>query len=110
MNRALLLGDELGVHAIAIPALGTGRARVNVETCARAMSSALVWYLALGGSRLKKVRLVLSSEEKRRVFRDVIDDVMHDDADDPPVDVGLAVDDGAVRVDAATHLDTRPKR
>jgi serine/threonine-protein kinase len=107
MTRALLLADELAVQSMAFPALGTGAARVNMETCARAMTSALVSYVALGGSRLRELRIVLATEEKRTVFREVIDDLMHDGAEDPPEDLGLPADDGLVHVDAATHLDTR---
>jgi serine/threonine-protein kinase len=107
MTRALLLADELGVQSMAFPALGTGAARVNMEACARAMTSALVSYVALGGSRLRELRIVLATEEKRTVFREVIDDLMHDGAEDPPEDLGLPDDDGNVHVDAATHLDTR---
>ncbi len=110
MDRALLLGDELGLRTLAFPALGTGSARVNMETCARAMTSGIAWYLALGGSHLRQVRIVLADDEKLRVFREVVDDVMRDGADDPAPDFGLPVDDAAVRVDAATYLDPRTKR
>jgi len=110
MDRALLLADELGLRTLAFPALGTGAARVNMETCARAMTSGIAWYLALGGSHLRQVRIVLASDEKLHIFREVVDDVMRDGADDPQADFGLPVEEVAVRVDAATHLDPRTKR
>jgi serine/threonine-protein kinase len=109
-DRALLLADELGLRTLALPALGTGNARVSMETCACSMISALAWYLALGGSHLREMRIVLATEEKRCVFREVVDDVMRDGADAPPPDFGLAVDDAVVEGEAATHLDTRVRR
>ena len=110
MCRALLVADELGHHSLAFPALGTGAAHVNIETSARAMSSALVWHLALGGSRLRKVSIVLSHEAKLRVFRDVLEDVLRDGLEDPAGDLGLAVDDAPAQAEAATHLDARSRR
>jgi O-acetyl-ADP-ribose deacetylase (regulator of RNase III) len=109
MDRSLLLAEELGLRTLAFPALGTGAARVNMETCARAMTAGIAGYLALGGSHLRQVRIVLASEEKLRIFRDVFDDVMRDGADDPPADFGLPDEGVTVRVDAATHLDPRTK-
>jgi O-acetyl-ADP-ribose deacetylase (regulator of RNase III) len=110
MCRALLLADELGHSSLAFPALGTGAAHVNVETCALAMTSSLVWHLALGGTRLRRVTIVLRDEAKLAAFRDVLHDVVRDGLDDPPGDLGVSVDDETVRVDGTTHLDTRPKR
>ena len=92
MCRALLLADELGHHSIAVPALGTGQAHVNIETCARAMTSALEWHLALGGSRLRRVEIVLQGEAKLNVFREVLEDVLRDDLDDPWGDLGMPVE------------------
>jgi serine/threonine-protein kinase len=110
MSRVLLVADELGHRSLALPALGTGAARVGIETCARAMTSGLAWHLALGGTRLKKVQLVLGSEAKMRVFREVLEDVLHDGLDEPLGDLGMPVDDVRVEPDGATHLDARSKR
>jgi len=109
-DRALLLADELGLRTLAFPALGTGNARVSMETCARAMTSGIAWYLALGGSHLREMRIILATEEKLRVFREVVDDVMRDGADSPPPDFGLPVDDAFVHEEGATHLDPNAKR
>jgi serine/threonine-protein kinase len=110
MSRALLLADELGHRSLAFPALGTGSARVAIETCAHAMATALAWHLALGGSRLRSVHLVLGSEPKLRVFREVLEDVLHDGLEPGGGDLGVPVDDAVVRVDAATHVDARSRR
>jgi serine/threonine-protein kinase len=110
MCRVLLLADELGHHSLAIPALGTGAAHVNIETCARAMSSALVWHLALGGSRLRHIEIVLQGQAKLNVFREVLEDVLRDGLDDPSGDLGMPVDDAPVHADGATHLDARSRR
>jgi serine/threonine-protein kinase len=110
MCRALLLSDELGHGSLAFPALGTGVAHVNLETSARAMTSALLWHLALGGSRLKKVTIVLSTEAKLRVFREVLEDVLRDGLEDPAGDLGLAVEGVVAQGEAATHLDARSRK
>jgi hypothetical protein len=81
-----------------------------METCARAMTSGIAWYLALGGSHLREMRIILATEEKLRVFREVVDDVMRDGADSPPPDFGLPVDDAFVHEEGATHLDPNAKR
>ena len=71
MMRALSLADSLALPSLAMPALGTGAARVSLETCANAMATALRWRLAMGGSRLAHVVFVLADEAKLNAFRDV---------------------------------------
>jgi len=105
-QRAFLLADELGVHTLAIPALGTGAARVSLEACANAMMTALRWHVALGGSRLESVRVFLDSDEKRRQFRAVAEEALRDEEEAPTqLDLGLPVTDDDVRGDSATHID-----
>jgi serine/threonine-protein kinase len=104
--RALLLADELGHRSLAFPALGTGAANVNIETCAHAMTSALLWHLSLGGSRLQRVTFVLRDEARLGIFRDVLEDIVRD-GDDLPADVGLPVDDAPVKPEGVTYLDAR---
>ncbi|MBK8252445.1 MAG: serine/threonine-protein kinase [Polyangiaceae bacterium] len=58
-QRALLLAEELGLRTLAIPALGTGLAKVAPEASAYAVASALRLHLLLGGSRIQEVRFVL---------------------------------------------------
>jgi eukaryotic-like serine/threonine-protein kinase len=106
VHRALLLADELGVRRLAIPALGTGAARVSLETCAHAMTTAIRWHVALGGSRLERVKIFLGDEAKLRVFRSVVDEALRGDGETiGSTDLGLPVEEGEVRVDAATMLD-----
>jgi serine/threonine-protein kinase len=110
MSRALLLSDELGHSSLALPALGTGAARVGIETCASAMTSALAWHVALGGTRLKRVEIVLENAAKMRTYREVMEDVLLEGRDESQGDLGLPVEDGDVQTDAATHLDARSRR
>jgi eukaryotic-like serine/threonine-protein kinase len=58
-QRALLLAEDLGLKTLAIPALGTGMAKVAPEASAFAVASALKLHLTLGGSRLEELRFVL---------------------------------------------------
>jgi eukaryotic-like serine/threonine-protein kinase len=104
-QRALAMADGLGLRTLAFPALGTGAARVTLETCANSMATALRWRLALGGSRLQRVTLVLADEAKLAQFRDVAIDALRG-ADTPPreADLGLAVE-GSVSPEAVTFLD-----
>ena len=103
-QRMFLLAENLGVRTLAIPALGTGASQVSYETCAMAIGTALRHHLALGGSRLRKVQLVLRDEAVRDRFRDVAIDALRDPEDLAYVhDVGLEAE-GEVRPDAATHV------
>jgi serine/threonine-protein kinase len=106
--RALAAADRLGVRTLALPALGTGAARVSMETCANAMASALRWRLMLGGSRLKRVAFVLGDDAKLAVFRDVAVEALRGAMGGdrgPAEDVGLPDDRKPVTEDAATCLD-----
>jgi eukaryotic-like serine/threonine-protein kinase len=106
MHRALLLADELGVRTLALPALGTGAARVSLETCAHAMATALRWHVALGGTRLERVSVFLGDEAKLRVFRAVVVEALRGDGQAiRATDLGLPVEDGSVRPEAVTELD-----
>jgi eukaryotic-like serine/threonine-protein kinase len=106
VHRALLLADELGVRRLAIPALGTGAARVSLETCAHAMTTAIRWHVALGGSRLERVTIFLEDEGKLKVFRSVVDEALRGEGQTLGAnDLGLPVEGGEVEVEAATMLD-----
>ena len=105
-QRAFLLADELGVKTLALPALGTGQARVSMEICSKAMMTALRWHIALGGTRLESVRVILDEERKLRAFREVAEDALR--AEDEALsilDLGLSAGDAPVRGDSATHID-----
>jgi len=110
--RALLLADEHGCQSLAVPALGTGAARVGLEMCANAMMTSLRWHTMMGGMRLRELTVWLDSEAKRRVFQDVAEEVfgLGEVGVLRAVDLGLPVQDargGAASPDAATFLDPR---
>jgi len=105
-QRALAMADRLGLRTLAFPALGTGAAHVSLETCANAMMTALHWRLALGGSRLQRVTVVLADEAKLALFRDVAVEALRGADEVPrPLDLGLAVERGPVSAEGATFLD-----
>jgi serine/threonine-protein kinase len=100
------MADQLSLRTLAFPALGTGGARVSVETSACAMMTGLRWHLALGGTHLTKVTVVLHDEEKLRAYRDVAEEALRGSEERiDTVDLGLPVE-SAVEEDAATCLDT----
>ncbi len=90
-SRALLMGEEFHVSSLAVPALGTGIARVGVEASANAMLRALRWHFELGGTRLKRITFHLDSHDKLRTFLDVAREVFgaRDVRHDGPLDLGL---------------------
>jgi serine/threonine-protein kinase len=105
--RALTMADTLGLPSLALPALGTGAARVSLETSANAMASALRWRLSMGGSRLAHVSFVLADEQKLEAFRDVaIEALRGSESTATPVDLGMPDNRERVSPDAATCLDT----
>lgn len=108
--RALLLADELGLRSLAFAALGTGVARVSMETCANAMMSTLRWHLSLGGTRLRRITVHILDEDKLAVFREVAEDALRGDQRAlHTVDLGLPEEEGEVRGDSATFIDTSRK-
>jgi serine/threonine-protein kinase len=106
MQRAINVANRLGLRSLAFPALGTGSARVSMETCANAMMTTLRWQLALGGSRLQKVTVVLGDEAKLATFRDVAVEALrgvrplaHE------ADLGLPDEKATVTVEGGTFID-----
>ena len=108
--RALLLADEHGCRSLAVPALGTGVARVGLEASANAIFQALRWHAMLGGMRLREVTVWLDSPAKKRVFADVAEEVLGivDAGALRTVDLGVPVE-GPPSPEAATLLDGRSK-
>ncbi|CAN5315099.1 hypothetical protein BH09MYX1_BH09MYX1_15580 [soil metagenome] len=104
-QRALLLADELGLRSLAVPALGTGVARVTLEICANAMMTALRWHMLLGGTRLRRFEVVLENEAKLRTFRAVAEDSLGVDEHRAPADLGLEAG-GTTTGDSPTHVAT----
>jgi serine/threonine-protein kinase len=104
-QRAFLLAEELGLRSLAIPALGTGMARVSIESCAYAAASALYWHILLGGSRLREVRFVLYDPRTLEVFIEELAGVILGDPelsrDDDPV-----TSSADPALDATVHLET----
>ena len=80
-QRAFLIAEELGLRSLAIPALGTGAARVTTESCAYAAASALYWHVLLGGSRLREVVFVLYDKPSLDVFIEELSGVLLGDND-----------------------------
>jgi serine/threonine-protein kinase len=79
-QRAFLLAEELSLRTLAIPALGTGLARVSPESSAYATMSALQHHVMLGGSRLREVRFVLHDRETFEIYVDEFDEMLLGDA------------------------------
>ncbi len=109
--RALLLADEHGCQKVAVPALGTGAARVGIEMCANAMTTTLRWHAMLGGMRCREITVWLDSDAKRRAFQDVSEETfgLGEVGLLRSVDLGLPVDPtaSAPSPDGATFLDPR---
>ena len=80
-QRALLLAEELKLRTLAIPAIGTGEARVSPDACAYAIASALHQHVLLGGSQLREVRFVLFDADAFEVFVEEIGAVLLGEAD-----------------------------
>ncbi|MFO0553106.1 MAG: serine/threonine-protein kinase [Polyangiaceae bacterium] len=106
-QRALLLADELGHRSLAFAALGTGAAKVSVETCASAMMTALVQHLALGGTHLRDVEIVMLDPRSFETYREVAAGVLHGQVDLSIRDVGLPAAERQVTGDGATWVDVR---
>lgn len=108
--RALILAEEHGCRTLAAPALGTGAARVSVESSANAMMTTLRWHLQLGATRVQEITIWLDSEPKRVAYQDVAEEVLgviearHFAS---LVDVGLVDHQTAASPDGATMLDPR---
>lgn len=98
-QRALLLAEAEGLRSLAIPAIGTGAARVSLESSAASLAAALELHLRLGGTKLTHLDFVLYDETKRRVFAEVLESVFLGGGH--AHDIGL-VDAGALAPDAST--------
>lgn len=80
-QRAFLLAEDLGLRTLAVPALGTGVAKVAPESSAYATASALYWHVLLGGTRLREVRFVLYDKRTYDIFVEQISGVLLGEAD-----------------------------
>ncbi len=106
-QRALLLADELGHRTLSMAALGTGAARVSMETCASAMMTALRHHLALGGTRLREVEVVLADEPSHAIYRQVGAEALRASFDGDRRDTGLPSSRAEVHPEGATWVDPR---
>lgn len=107
-HRTLLLADELDLRSLAIPALGTGAARVSIETCASSIATTLRWHLMLGGTGLSRVRFVLRDTPTTERFAEVVEQALRGDRI-----AGAAADLGRpavleARPEAPTQIETDP--
>jgi serine/threonine-protein kinase len=112
-QRALLLADELGHRSLAFAALGTGAAKVSMETSASAMMTALRYHLELGGTHLREVEIVLWDARSLDTYRDVAEEALFDGTEVALHDVGLRAAPNAARPEGGTWVDpsslgTRP--
>ncbi len=105
MQRALLLADELGTRSLALPALGTGVAKVTIETCANAMMTSLKWHHLLGGTRLRDVQIVLADETKLALYREVAEEALRGGEHHSSIDFGLPAEERTADSKGATCLD-----
>ncbi|MEZ4297583.1 MAG: serine/threonine-protein kinase [Polyangiaceae bacterium] len=71
-QRTLLLAEELGLRSLAVPALGTGLAKVAPEASAYAVASALRMHLLLGGAHLEELRFILFDRLTYELFVDQV--------------------------------------
>jgi serine/threonine-protein kinase len=74
--RALWLAEAAGHRRLAMPAIGTGKGRVSLAACADTLGSVLRMHLALGGSRLTEVKIVLADRAALRTFEEVIEGLL----------------------------------
>jgi serine/threonine-protein kinase len=105
-QRVLLRAEELGLRSLAIPALGTGVARVSPEACAYATASALEWHVLLGGTRLREIRFVLYDEETLELFIEELCGIFSGGSDCEDAGFSGSRADGSRNDD--TELWTRP--
>jgi serine/threonine-protein kinase len=106
--RALILAEENGCATLVAPALGTGAARVGLEACANAMMATLRWHAMLGGTRIRHLTIVLDSEAKRTIYREVAEEVLGISGSRQlgAVDLGIPDDRAAPSPDCATVFDS----
>lgn len=105
MQRALLLADELGLRSLAVPALGTGMARIAPESSAYASASALYWHVLLGGTKLREIEYVLYDRETLDLFIEELSNVLAADAE--PAEESDEVDAPARDAALEETLDVR---
>jgi serine/threonine-protein kinase len=108
--RALLLADEHGCRTLAVPALGTGAARVGLEMSANAINATLRWHAMFGGMRCREITVWLDSEDKRRAFQEIAEETfgIGELSLLRSLDLGLPVDARSAPLpEGATFLDPR---
>ncbi|MEW6145505.1 MAG: macro domain-containing protein [Thermodesulfobacteriota bacterium] len=71
-RNSLRRADELSLHSIAFPAIGTGVGGFPVEECARIMISTVTDYLANEDTSIEKIYFVLFDEPAFRFFEKVL--------------------------------------
>ncbi len=102
--RALLLADEHRCARVAVPALGTGAAKIGTEMCATAMCSALRWHVLLGGTPIREVTVYLDSVARLKKFVAIAEEIFLADTVISRADVGIEADPDA-DAEAATCVN-----
>ena len=103
-QRALLLAEDRDLKTLAIPALGTGVAKVAPEASAYAVASALRLHLMLGGSRIEEVRFVLYDKTTLDLFIEQVSGVFLGEEETSEEQEGARELDRAL--DETVRLDT----
>ncbi|MFO0600523.1 MAG: serine/threonine-protein kinase [Myxococcaceae bacterium] len=101
-QRVFLRAEAEGLRTLAVPAVGTGAARVSLEAAATSLAMALELHLRLGGSQFQRIDFVLFDDAKKRVFDEVLDSIFlgrsGESTDDGLVDAGAMTDSSATIV------------
>lgn len=105
MQHALLLADDLGHKTLTMPALGTGAARVSMETCASSMMTALKLHMALGGTRLRQLDIALYDGACLETYAEVAEEALRGNGDYTQVDIGLPAVEVAATPTSPTCVD-----
>lgn len=90
--RALLIAERAGYRTIAMPAIGTGKGRVALASCADTLASVIRHHLALGGSRIRELRIVLYDAPSLRTFDEVVTGLLLGTQPDAEPDAECAAD------------------
>lgn len=89
-QRVFLAAEELRLRTLAVPALGTGAARIGPEASAFAAASALYEHVLLGQSHLRDVEFILYDRHTRDLFIETFDEVFLGDSDQDDADTRTA--------------------
>lgn len=72
-RASLEVADELGLHSVAFPALGTGVGGFDLAECAEVMVETAASFLSQPDVQLRRVIFVLRNENARQTFEEAIE-------------------------------------